>query len=101
MKEGTPSSASSCSLVVVVERSIVFGRISHHHHTEYNMLVRYVFAISQLTACLLLVEYVMNCTPADDFQLEQHMMHKFKRNHFNNIHLSKRDITCNLNGTLM
>jgi hypothetical protein len=62
-------------------------------------LVRCIFAISQHTARLL--EYVMNCTLADDFQLEQHMMHKFKRNHFNNIHSSKRDIPCNLNGTLM
>jgi hypothetical protein len=42
MKEGTRSSPSSCSLVV--ERSIiVFGRISRHHHTEYNALVRCVF----------------------------------------------------------
>jgi hypothetical protein len=83
MKEGTLSSLSSCSFLVL-ERSIVFGGISCHHHTEYNALVRCAFAISQHTARLL--EYVMNCMPLEDFQLEQRIMQKFKRNHFNNIH---------------
>jgi hypothetical protein len=73
MKEGTLSSLSSCSFLVL-ERSIVFGGISCHHHTEYNALVRCVFAISQHTACLL--ECVMNCIPAEDFQLEQRIMQK-------------------------
>jgi hypothetical protein len=83
MKEGTVSSLSSCRFLVL-ERSIVFGGISCHHHREYNALVRCVFAISQHTARLL--EYVMNCMLAEDVQLEQRIMQKFKRNHFNNIH---------------
>jgi hypothetical protein len=69
----------------VLERSVVcVGGISRHHHTEYIALVKCVFAVSQHTACLL--EYVMNCTPAEEFQLEQRMMQKFKRSHINNIH---------------
>jgi hypothetical protein len=83
MKEGTCSSLSSYSFLVL-ERSIVFGGISRHHHTENNALVRCVFATSQHTARLLV--YVMNCTPAEDFQIEQRITQKFKRNHFNNIH---------------
>ena len=31
----------------------------------------------------------------------QRIMQKFKRNHFNNIHWSVRNITCNVNGTRM
>jgi hypothetical protein len=43
----------------------------------------------------------MICTPADDFQLDQHMRQKFKRNHFNNIHWSIIEISCNVNGIWM
>ena len=73
-------------------RGLLYSAASAAIITQNKMRWWYVFAISQHTARLLLVEYVMNCTPADDFQLEQHMMQKLKRNHFNNFHWSIIDI---------
>jgi hypothetical protein len=59
----------------VVERSIVFDRISRHHHTEFNPL-RCAFLPYLGTSHLFLHVYLMDRTPVDEFHLEQQTIQK-------------------------